>query len=132
MALHLPPTYLLHIHIPLDMLHELEEQIPTLTYDITEAKLILGKVTTNQRAQFELRSHQLWTEEVVPNPNLYTNRYPGKEVNSDVPREKRRRIDNSPTKEPITIDSSPEPEPSHNLRSKRGNTKERGHGQPQE
>ena len=66
MALALPPTYLLSTHLSLEALHDLEDQIPTLTYDITEAKLVLGKVTTKQRALFELRSRKLWTEEVVP------------------------------------------------------------------
>jgi len=66
MALALPPTYLLQTHLSLEALHDLEDQIPALTYDITEAKLVLGKVTTKQRALFELRSRKLWTEEVVP------------------------------------------------------------------
>lgn len=65
MALALPPTYLLQTHLSLEELHDLEDQIPMLTYDITEAKLVLGKVTTKQRALFELRSRKLWTEEVV-------------------------------------------------------------------
>jgi DNA polymerase IV len=66
MALALPPTYLLPTHLSLEALHDLEDQIPTLTYDITEAKLVLGKVTTKQRALFELRNRKLWTEEVLP------------------------------------------------------------------
>jgi DNA polymerase IV len=66
MALALPSTYLLQTHLSMEALHDLEDQIPTLTYDITEAKLILGKVTTKQRALFELRSRKLWTEEVLP------------------------------------------------------------------
>jgi DNA polymerase IV len=65
MALALPPTYLLSTHLSLETLHDLEDQIPTLTYDITEAKLVLGKVTTKQRALFELRSRKLWTEDVL-------------------------------------------------------------------
>src|SRR5271167_2673457 len=64
MALTLPLTYLLAMHLSLEELHDLEDQIPTLTYDITEAKLVLGKVTTKQRALFELRSRKLYTEEV--------------------------------------------------------------------
>jgi DNA polymerase IV len=66
MALALPSTYLLATHLSLEALHSLEDQMPTLTYDITEAKLVLGKVTTKQRALFELRSRKLWTEEVLP------------------------------------------------------------------
>jgi DNA polymerase IV len=66
MALALPLTYLLTTHLSLEALHDLEDRIPTLTYDIKEAKLVLGKVTTKQRALFELRSRNLWTEEVLP------------------------------------------------------------------
>jgi len=66
MALALPSTYLLSTHLSLEVLHDLENQIPTLTHNITEAKLVLGKVATKQRALFELRSRKLWTEEVLP------------------------------------------------------------------
>jgi DNA polymerase IV len=64
MPLDLPITYLLSAHIPEERRLQLEDEIPNLTYDITEAKLVLGKVATKQRAEFELRSRKLWTEEV--------------------------------------------------------------------
>ncbi|KFY35856.1 hypothetical protein V494_05533 [Pseudogymnoascus sp. VKM F-4513 (FW-928)] len=64
MPLDLPITYLLSAHIPEEKRLQLEDEIPNLTYDITEAKLVLGKVATKQRAEFELRRRKLWTEEV--------------------------------------------------------------------
>lgn len=67
MSFQLPLIYLLPTHLPQETLHKLEERIrPNLTYDITEAKLIIGKVTTKQRALFELRCRKLFTEEVTP------------------------------------------------------------------
>ncbi len=60
----LPTTYLLPAHIPEDIRLKLEDEIPNLTYDITEAKLVIGKVGTAKRAEFELRSRGVWTEPV--------------------------------------------------------------------
>jgi DNA polymerase IV len=64
-SLPLPPIYLLSSHIPLEALHALEDEIPTLTYDINEARLVLGRISTKQRVEFELRCRGCWTEEVV-------------------------------------------------------------------
>jgi DNA polymerase IV len=65
MALSFPPIYLLPTHLSPEERQELESRILTLTHDVTEANIILGKVATKQRAQFELRCRKLWTEEVV-------------------------------------------------------------------
>ncbi|KAM3529981.1 hypothetical protein NHJ13051_001588 [Beauveria bassiana] len=43
-------------------LHELEKSIPTLTYDVHEAEVVLGRVSHKQRAQFELRRLKLDTD----------------------------------------------------------------------
>lgn len=56
--------FLLDAHIPTEQLLELEDQIPNLTYDINEARVILGKVGTKQRAQFELRKRNLYTLDI--------------------------------------------------------------------
>jgi DNA polymerase IV len=119
--LSLPPIYLLPTHLSLEKLHELEDQIPTLTYDIKEAKLVLGKVTTKQRAEFELRSRKYWTEEVVHKEAelLISNSH----VLEDKPI-KRRKVDHGGTaqhQEPIIIDSSTESENGDSsISSKRG------------
>ena len=64
----LPPILILPTHLTLLELHDAEEALigfgATLTYDIAEAKLILGKIGTKRRAEFELRCRRLWTEEV--------------------------------------------------------------------
>jgi DNA polymerase IV len=104
MPLELPPTYLLDTHLPLEELHELEDQIPNLTYDITEAKLVIGKVTTKQRAIFELRSRKVWTEEVIPGAPLP----PKKEVVVQEVAEdrsaKRRKLGEIASKQPVAVE----------------------------
>lgn len=70
MIVELPVIYLLPTQLDADELHELEEKIPTLTYDINEAEVILGKVSRKQRALFELRKLKLDTEEVDPTEQL--------------------------------------------------------------
>ncbi|KAK5660114.1 hypothetical protein OQA88_13583 [Cercophora sp. LCS_1] len=65
MSLEFPVIFLLPAHLRPDELHELEEQIPSLTYDVKEAEIILGKISRKERALFELRKHKLETEEVV-------------------------------------------------------------------
>ncbi|KAI9155282.1 DNA polymerase type-X family protein-like protein [Paramyrothecium foliicola] len=62
MALRLPSIYLLPTHLQPDELHELEERIPSLTYDIREAEVVVGKLSKRERAMFELRRAKLETE----------------------------------------------------------------------
>lgn len=66
MALSFPIIFLLPTKLGSKELQDLEEQIPTLTYDINEAEIVLGKVFRKERALFELRKHKLVTEEVDP------------------------------------------------------------------
>ncbi|KAL2179195.1 uncharacterized protein P884DRAFT_290851 [Thermothelomyces heterothallicus CBS 202.75] len=66
MALSFPIIFLLSANLGSQELQELEEQIPTLTYDINEAEVVLGRVFRKERAMFELRKHKLVTEEVDP------------------------------------------------------------------
>ena len=66
-SLTFPTIFLLPTHFGVDELPEIESQIPTLTYDINEAKVVLGKITKKPRAILELRSRKLLTDEVKPN-----------------------------------------------------------------
>lgn len=63
----LPPVFVLPTHLSLTELHALEDQLgdhgATVTYDICEAKLVLGAITTAKRARFELQCLKLRTEE---------------------------------------------------------------------
>lgn len=70
LELNFPVIFLLSTQLGSEELQKLEEQIPTLTYDINEADVILGKVFRKERALFELRKHKLITEEIdTPEPS---------------------------------------------------------------
>ncbi|KAK7514694.1 hypothetical protein IWZ03DRAFT_222694 [Phyllosticta citriasiana] len=66
----LPPVFVLPTHLTVDDLHELEDKLAEhgarMTYDIREAKIVIGKVGTKRRAQLELRSRKLFTREATP------------------------------------------------------------------
>ncbi|KAI0407337.1 hypothetical protein F4802DRAFT_17997 [Xylaria palmicola] len=64
-----PTIFLLPAHFEADELAELEGQIPTLTYDINEARVVLGKVAKKPRAILELRSRHLFTDELQSVPS---------------------------------------------------------------
>lgn len=57
-----PSIFLLQTHLEPSELRELEDRIPSLTNDINEAEIVLGKVSRKQRALFELRRLKLDTE----------------------------------------------------------------------
>lgn len=67
-----PTIFILPTHLSLDKLHETESRLVEyggrITYDITEAGLILGKIGQKKRAVLELRSHGIWTEESPSTP----------------------------------------------------------------
>ncbi|KAJ6010354.1 hypothetical protein N7451_001766 [Penicillium sp. IBT 35674x] len=67
-----PPIFILPTHMTLDKLHETEDRLLShggnLTYDITEAGIVLGKVGRKKRAVLELRSRGIWTEEISAIP----------------------------------------------------------------
>ncbi|EGE81957.1 DNA polymerase IV [Blastomyces dermatitidis ATCC 18188] len=110
----LPSIYVLPTHLDLDQLHEVEETLERcgaqLTYDISEAELVLGKVLQKRRAAFELRSRGLWTEEVSA-PTVVTTA-----ASEAGPSVKRRRVSGvkdvhehehvhvQPAQEPLVVD----------------------------
>ncbi|KAL1301561.1 hypothetical protein AAFC00_005798 [Neodothiora populina] len=65
----LPPIFISKTHLDRDDLHDLEDQLVeaggNLTYDITEAKIILSKAERKRRIELDLRSVGLWTEQVT-------------------------------------------------------------------
>lgn len=75
-TLEFPIIYLLSTHLDPDSLSEWESKIPTLTYDINEASIVLGKISNPERARFELRRRKIITEDIdtlsVSVPNLDT------------------------------------------------------------
>ncbi|KAK1723699.1 uncharacterized protein BDZ83DRAFT_382166 [Colletotrichum acutatum] len=63
-VLDFPSIYLLPTHLEADQLHELEGRIPSLTYDIREAEIIVGNIFKRERALFELRRKKVQTDPV--------------------------------------------------------------------
>jgi DNA polymerase IV len=90
MALEIPPTYLLTTSLEPDQLQQLEGQISSLTRDINEAHIVLGKISRRERALFELRRLKLLTEEVPVTGEQAGDDDERKE--DDSPRPKRRRL----------------------------------------
>ncbi|KJZ75664.1 hypothetical protein HIM_04821 [Hirsutella minnesotensis 3608] len=67
MPLDFPSIFLLPTHLQPDELHQLEDSIPTLTYDVREAQVVVGNIHKTGRALFELRRLKLDTEPVAQN-----------------------------------------------------------------
>lgn len=61
MAPDFPRIFLLPTHLGVEELHKLENQTPTLTYDINEAEVVVGNISQEGRAKFELRKAKLET-----------------------------------------------------------------------
>ena len=63
-----PPIFVLPTHLTLNELHRIEDILGNrgarLTYDISEARLVIGKVGQKKRAALELRGRGVLTEEV--------------------------------------------------------------------
>lgn len=72
MTMDFPRIFLLPTHLQPEELHSLEDSIPTLTYNVHEADVVLGKIGTQQRATFELRRLKLETEPLpAPSESLH-------------------------------------------------------------
>lgn len=63
---HLPPIYVLPAHLSEDELHEAEDALVTcgalLTHEIKDSRIVLGNISKERRARFELRTAQVRTE----------------------------------------------------------------------
>lgn len=63
---HLPSIYVLPAHLSEDELHEAEDALVTcgalLTHEIKDSRIVLGKISKERRARFELRTAQVRTE----------------------------------------------------------------------
>lgn len=108
----LPPIFLSATHFDTEDLHELEEELveagAELTYDVTEAKIVLSKVTRKPRILFDLRAKGLSTEEVTVRKDSSTE---GDERSKTEPPSKKAKVeyDREPGKEDsqaIVIDDS--------------------------
>lgn len=60
----LPPIFILSTNLQPEELHSLEESFDSVTWDATEAEIVVGKITRRERALFELRKLKINTDEV--------------------------------------------------------------------
>jgi DNA polymerase IV len=96
-----PAIYVLPTHLTAETLHDIEDQLESLgaplTYNITEAKVVIGKVGTKKRAELELRTRKLWTQEVLAIPDEVTasieNGPPRKRARLEMPGKEVKAID---------------------------------------
>lgn len=90
----LPPIYVLPTHMNADDLHAAETRLSEhgamLTYNVTEAKLVLTNVTSKKRIEYDLRTRRLWTKE-VPREESASKRKPEHQV-TERPRKRSRRL----------------------------------------
>ncbi|KAH6890013.1 hypothetical protein B0T10DRAFT_45258 [Thelonectria olida] len=95
MALDLPPIFLLSTHLQPKELHELEEKIDSLTYDINEVEIVVGNISRRERAMFELRRARLETVPLVHTGGILDDQ-PGQaakaEESNSPPSPKRRKL----------------------------------------
>ncbi|MCJ1323324.1 hypothetical protein MMC15_008680 [Xylographa vitiligo] len=75
---HLPEVYVLPIHLSVDQVHKLGDQLAdagaTVRYNLQGARLILGALTSTKRAKFELHSRGLRLQDL--GTGKLFNRYP--------------------------------------------------------
>ncbi|KAM0438910.1 hypothetical protein ACHAPT_001671 [Fusarium lateritium] len=110
MALDFPRIFLLSTRLRADELHELEDQIPTLTYDINEAEIVVGNISQEERAKFELRKAKLKTVAIEtpqirdsnPQQTCASTDNAQERDSEDGPSPKRRRLAEPPA--PDTVD----------------------------
>lgn len=100
----LPTVYVLPARIALDDLHWIENELTRsgapLTYDIREAKVILGNLTKPRRAKFELQAGKLCFKDIDPLSQSTSGSTPpvsSEETAPELPPKKRRKIDEQET-----------------------------------
>jgi DNA polymerase IV len=101
-----PIIFILPTHLSLDKLHETESRLVEhggkITYDITEAGLVLGKIGQKKRAALELRSRGVWTEEL---PSVLVSDQTISSGDKEPPVKRRKVEESSP---PVSKEAGPE------------------------
>lgn len=91
---YLPSIYVLHAHLSENELHEAEDALVAcgalLTHEIKDARIVLGNISKERRARFELRTAQVRTESL----DRSKGKFPSRPLNipTEAPVTKRRRI----------------------------------------
>ena len=92
----LPPTFLLSAHLSEAELHELEDLLidhgVPLTFEMNEANLVIGNISSERRAKFELRCGKVQVEELGNEFGPEKTSASGDTLTRD-PSKKRKRVD---------------------------------------
>lgn len=104
---HLPSIYVLPAHLSGDELHEAEHALVTygalLTHEIKDSRIVLGNISKERRARFELRSAQIRTESLERSKRNVSPR--PLDIPSEAPVTKRSKLNDlrrSPEWRPVT------------------------------
>lgn len=93
---HLPSIYVLSAHLSEDELHEAEHALVTygalLTHEIKDSRIVLGNISKERRARFELRSAQIRTESLERSKRNVSPR--PLDIPSEAPVTKRSKLNN--------------------------------------
>lgn len=93
---HLPSIYVLPAHLSDDELHEAEHALVTygasLTHEIKDSRIVLGNISKERRARFELRSAQIRTESLERSKRNVSPR--PLDIPSEAPVTKRSKLNN--------------------------------------
>lgn len=117
-----PPMFVIPTRLSLEELDTIEDELgrleATLTYDVSEARIFLGRVAQRKRAALELRARGVWTEEVDSLPVVRSGddsknggKRPESESLTPSPSAKRRRLATSKGKgwsqqDPVELSST--------------------------
>ncbi|KAL8897472.1 MAG: hypothetical protein Q9207_007202 [Kuettlingeria erythrocarpa] len=119
----LPTVYVLPARIAFNDLHGIENELTRcgapLTYDICEARLILGNITKPRRAKFELQAGNLRFRDINPLSQSTTNSSPPAlftETASEQPFKKRRKIKELDTQPAANESTTTEPQDASTVR----------------
>lgn len=111
---HLPPLYVLPLHMDMEELHSLEDQLlacdAPLTYDVKEAQLFIGKVTQKRRAVLELRAKGVVAEELTDLTSTFDVVRPDPVLSNDGPAVKKRRLGQISARQVTVVDAESETE----------------------
>ncbi|KAI4202950.1 MAG: hypothetical protein LQ350_002167 [Teloschistes chrysophthalmus] len=110
-----PIIYVLPTHIDVAELHAMEHQLTesgaALTYDICEARLVLGNISKPRRAKFELQAGRVRCKDVHP-ADLATFKFeplgPMNQTNEELPTRKRRKVQVTDSQSTTSESTDPE------------------------
>lgn len=104
----LPPTFILAIHLSTEELHRAEDELcacgAPLTYDITEAGIVLGDIVKERRAKLELKWRNVRIDE-CDTQGSGVNSETAVKADQDAPVKKRRRLNGESKSQAVKVET---------------------------